>query len=144
MGSEGVLSTSMDPKTIGAPVLASTPEPPYYAVIFTSTHRHDVRGHEQGADDLGYGAMATKMDDLVRKQPGFLGSDSTRGANGLGITVAYFASLEAIREWKANAEHLIAQKLGRERWYRAYSVRVCRVERAYGFDSGDESDALAE
>lgn len=116
--------------TNAVPTLASTPEPPYYAVIFTSTHKH-----AQGDDDSGYGEMAAKMDALVRTQRGFLGSDSARNAAGLGITVAYFDSLDAIREWKANAEHLIAQKLGRERWYRAYTVRVCKVERAYGFES---------
>jgi heme-degrading monooxygenase HmoA len=130
MAVEGVLSTSMNPETTAVPALASTPEPPYYAVIFSSTHKH-----KQGEDDLGYGAMAAQMDALVRKQPGFLGADSARGADGLGITVAYFDSLEAIREWKANAEHLTAQRLGRERWYRAYSVRICRVERAYAFES---------
>ncbi|HEY8038763.1 MAG TPA: antibiotic biosynthesis monooxygenase [Polyangiaceae bacterium] len=109
--------------------LATTPEPPYYAVIFTSL-RTEV-------DDAGYGAMADAMEELASKQPGYLGIESARGADRLGITVSYWASLEAIRAWRANVEHRVAQKLGRERWYRAFHLRVSRVERAYGSGGAD-------
>ena len=57
-----------------------------------------------------------------------------RDAQGVGIAVAYWSSLEVVREWKANADHQVAQRLGRERWYRSYTLRISRVERAYGFD----------
>lgn len=105
--------------------LAGTPEPPYYAVIFTSLRT---------AGDAGYGDMAARMLELAAAQPGFLGVESAR--EEAGITVSYWESLEAIRKWKANAEHLEAQRLGREQWYGAYRVRVARVERDYGFDHG--------
>ncbi len=75
--------------------------------------------------------MAAKMDELAKQQPGYLGIESAR--NEIGITVSYWASLEAIRNWKANADHLMAQRYGREKWYASYKVRICRVERNYEF-----------
>ncbi len=104
-------------------MIAKTPTPPYYAVIFTSL-RTDV--------DEGYGDMADRMVELAAAQPGFLGVESAR--SGLGITVSYWESLEAIRHWKMNAEHLIAQQLGRKQWYAAFQTRICKVERDYGFE----------
>jgi heme-degrading monooxygenase HmoA len=101
---------------------ASTPEPPYYAVIFTS---------QRTESDDGYEAMAQAMYELAPKQPGCLGAESTRGEQGLGITVAYFIDEASIRAWQQNARHLVAQRLGKERWYSHYEVRVAKVERAY-------------
>ncbi|MCC7017562.1 MAG: antibiotic biosynthesis monooxygenase [Rhodospirillales bacterium] len=77
--------------------------------------------------------MSARMKELVRRQPGFLGFDTARGADGFGISVAYFESLEAIAAWRANAEHRAAQKLGRERWYNSYRLRVAKVEREISF-----------
>jgi heme-degrading monooxygenase HmoA len=78
--------------------------------------------------------MADEMFALASDQPGFLGVETARGADGVGITVSYWESLDAIREWRRHADHQVAQKLGREKWYRAYKLRVARVERAYGFE----------
>jgi heme-degrading monooxygenase HmoA len=103
------------------PLLASTPEPPYYAVIFTSLRT---------AGDDGYGRMADRMVELAALQPGFLGVESAREAGGLGITVSYWKDEAAIRAWKAHLEHAVAQRLGKEKWYAAYSLRVAKVERA--------------
>ncbi len=105
--------------------LAATPEPPYFAVIFTS-RRSD-------GDDEHYSRTADEMEKLAARVPGFLGIDSARGADRVGITVSYWASLEAISVWRRDVDHLAAQKLGRDRWYDAYELRICRVERAYGF-----------
>lgn len=101
-------------------VIASTPRPPYYAVIFTS---------ELNANIQGYGEMADKMVALAQQQTGFLGFESARSE--LGITVSYWADLAAIKSWKQNAEHLVAQKLGRELWYKAFKTRIALVERDY-------------
>ncbi len=101
---------------------ASTPKPPYYAVIFTSLRTHG---------DNGYSDMANSMVQLAAEQPGFLGIESAR--EGLGITVSYWLDLESIKQWKANAEHLVAQKLGREQWYTSFRVRIAKVERDHGF-----------
>ena len=95
-----------------------------YAVIFTSLRT---------AGDHGYAQTSDEMMALAARQPGYLGVESARGADGLGITVSYWRDPGAIRAWKAHADHLAAQCAGRERWYRAYRVRVCRVEREYGF-----------
>lgn len=90
-----------------------------YAVIF-SNQRTDV--------DAGYEAMAERMLELAARQPGYLGVDSARGADGFGITVSYWDSLEAIRAWRRQVEHLEAQALGRERWYASYTLRVAKLE----------------
>lgn len=76
--------------------------------------------------------MAERMVELAAQQSGFLGVESVRGADGFGITVSYWSSAEAISAWKANAEHLIAQEMGKRAWYQHYEVRVAKVERAYG------------
>src|ERR1700744_4112292 len=106
---------------------AVTPEPPYYAVIFTAQRK---------APDAAYDAMAQAMFDLAARQPGCLGAEHARNADGLGITVAYFTDEAAIRAWKRNAEHLAAQRLGIERWYSRYQIRVAKVERAYAGPEG--------
>jgi heme-degrading monooxygenase HmoA len=96
-------------------------EPPYFAVIFTS-QRTDI--------DAGYDAMADRMVELASQQPGFLGVESVRDASGFGITVSYWASLEAIAAWRSHAEHRIAQETGRKHWYARFETRVARVERS--------------
>lgn len=103
-------------------LIAETPEPPYYAVIFSSIRSEDSEG---------YAEMSIRMLELAVQQPGYLGHESAR--DGLGITVSYWESTEAIRNWKKNTEHLFAQQQGRSRWYQAYRTRICKVERAYGF-----------
>jgi heme-degrading monooxygenase HmoA len=108
-------------------MIARTPEPPYFVAIFTSTRR---------PGDDGYGAMSERMVELAREQPGYLGMESVRTADGHGITLSYWESLEAIQAWKRDAEHLEAQRLGRERWYGAYAVRIAKVERQ-AFYGGD-------
>lgn len=104
-------------------MISITPQPPYYAVIFTSI-RTDVED--------GYGDMALKMVELAEKQQGFLGVESARDV--VGITVSYWRDLDSIKNWKQNAEHLVAQSRGREEWYSHYKTRIAKVERDYGFD----------
>ena len=106
--------------------MAQPLETPYYAAIFTSI-RTD-------SDDAGYAAMAERMVELASQQPGFLGVESARGNDGVGITVSYWESLEAIRLWREQAEHRLAQATGRSTWYRQYRLRVCRVERDIQFE----------
>ena len=100
---------------------AHTPKPPYYAVIFTSVRTDG---------DNGYAQMADEMLALAAAQPGFLGFESAR--NEIGISVSYWASEEAIAAWKANATHRQAQGRAKD-WYAHFRVRVCRVEREYGY-----------
>ena len=104
-------------------MLAQTPSPPYYAVIFTSI---------QTANPEGYGEMADRMLELAQQQPGFLGFESAR--EGLGISVSYWTDLESIKAWKAVAEHLEAQRQGKRDWYQAFTTRICLVERDYSFE----------
>jgi len=102
-------------------LIAITPKPPYYAVIFTSTRT---------AGDKGYAEIAERMAELAAQQSGFLGVESAR--ENVGITVSYWTDLSAIKAWKANVEHLGAQKTGRKLWYESFKVRISKVERDYG------------
>ncbi len=102
--------------------IASTPKPPYYAVIFTSI---------KNPEDNGYGKMADEMVNLVSEQEGFLGFESAR-ENSFGITISYWRDLDSIKKWKSNLKHQEAQKLGKEVWYKNYKIRVSKVERDYG------------
>jgi len=95
---------------------------PYYAVIFTST---------QSENTEGYNNMANQMETLAKTQEGFLGIESARDA--IGITVSYWESLDAIKNWKQQSDHLVAQQKGRQDWYNWYKVRICKVEREYEF-----------
>nr|WP_079784076.1 antibiotic biosynthesis monooxygenase [Pseudomonas sp. LPH1] len=104
-------------------MIASTPEPPYYVVIFTSV-RTEV--------DAGYAKAAQHMLELAAQQPGFLGVESAR-SDGLGITLSYWQSEEAIRTWREHAEHSAVREQGRADWYAAFTTRVAKVERAYAF-----------
>lgn len=103
-------------------MIAKTPNPPYYAVIFSNLRTEVSEGYEE---------IAEEMVRLAELQPGYLGHESVR--DGLGITVSYWVNLESIKNWKANTDHLIAQKFGREKWYSAYKTRIARVERDYEF-----------
>jgi heme-degrading monooxygenase HmoA len=111
------------------PRLADTPEPPYYAVIFTTL------GNQ--TDAAGYARTAERMVELASRQPGYLGVEETRDGDGVGITVSYWASLDDIESWKNQADHLAAQQLGRERWYRAFRLRIARVERAAAWQASN-------
>ena len=103
--------------------IASTPEPPYYAAVITV---------DRAESDDGYFEMAEAMHELARTQPGFLGLEWVYDAEQrTGITSSYWTDADAIAAWKQNTDHLVAQRLGQERWYRAYTVRIARVERDY-------------
>ena len=110
----------------GVRAIATTPEPPYVAVIFTSLRT---------PGDNGYGRTAERMGELAREQPGYLGFESAR--DGLGVTVSYWRDEESARAWKQVAEHRVAQQRGRDLWYSDYRVRVATVTWDYGQDAGD-------
>jgi len=101
-------------------MISKTPIPPYYAVIFTSLRTDE---------DRGYDKTASRMVELANKQKGFLGMETARSE--VGITVSYWETLDSIQNWKNNLEHKIAQKKGKKKWYAAYKVRICKVEKDY-------------
>ena len=97
---------------------AQTPEPPYYAVIFTTVKSENLEG---------YAEMNARMFELARQQKGYLGIESAHGEIGLSVT--YWKTLEDIAAWRNHAEHKVAQAEGYATWYQAFATRVCRVER---------------
>jgi heme-degrading monooxygenase HmoA len=106
-------------------VFTDPPEPPYYLVVFSS-QRH-------ASNEREYAQAAQRMVALAARQPGFLGVDSARGADGFGITVSYWRDEASIKTWREHAEHLPVQRAGRDRWYERFAIHVARVERRYGF-----------
>ncbi len=108
---------------------ANTPSPPYYAVIFTS---------KRTESDNGYAAMMEVVAPLSVQQPGYLGRESARTSDGFGITVIYYTDETAIRAWKTNEKHIVAQRIGKQRWYEHYEMRIAKVERAYSGPEGRE------
>lgn len=97
---------------------------PYYAVIFTNRQTETTEG---------YSEMADAMEQLAKKQLGYLGFESAR--NELGIAISYWETIEDIKNWKANLDHLEAQNQGKNKWYAWYKVRICKVEREYEFNN---------
>ena len=104
-------------------MIAETPTPPYYAVIFSSL-RTEI--------NEDYTEVADKMGELAKLQDGYLGIESAR--NVLGITVSYWRDLESIRKWKENSDHIFAREKGRKAWYNSFKTRIAKVERDYGFE----------
>lgn len=104
-------------------MIANTPKPPYYAVIFTS---------QRTSIDDGYTEMSGKMENLAKLQDGFLGIESAR--EHVGISISYWNSLEDIIKWKNNVEHAFAAEKGKEQWYQNYKVRICKIEKDYAFE----------
>lgn len=103
-------------------MIASNLKPPYYAVIFSTILTDTTKNYLENA---------TKMEELAKQQKGYLGLESARSE--IGITVSYWETLEAITAWKNNIEHTKVRDLGREKWYKQYQLRICKVEREYGF-----------
>ena len=92
-----------------------------YAVIFTA---------EVAAFDADYSHTAERLRELALQHYGcreFISSCE----NGREIAISYWDSEEQIAAWKKDAEHLSAQRAGRERWYRSYRVQVVKVTREY-------------
>ena len=106
------------------PQISTTPDPPYYAVIFVANPSEDTRD---------YDATVARMAELAAGMPGYLGIEFARDADGGEIVVSYWRDEAAIAGWKGQVDHLAAQQRGREQWYASYSIRVARVERDYGF-----------
>ena len=105
--------------------MASTPEPPYVAVIFTN--------RQVAGDHPDYDRTAGRMVELAQTIDGYLGIESVRGHDGTGITVSYWRDHDAIERWRSHPEHLDAQAGGRNDWYAWYELRVATVERASSY-----------
>lgn len=80
--------------------------------------------------DAEYMAVAQRMRELAISHYGCIAFHAvTEGRDE--IALSYWPSEEAIRAWKADPEHLLAQETGRSRWYESYSVQVAAVQREY-------------
>lgn len=119
------IATTTGPISEEDALIARTPNPPYYAVIFSSVRTDDAATNED------YAKTAGRMVELAAQQEGFLGAESAR--EDVGVTVSYWRDTKSIKNWKSNCEHLVAQDKGKKQWYSAYKTRVCKVERDYGF-----------
>ncbi|WP_298671293.1 antibiotic biosynthesis monooxygenase [uncultured Sphingomonas sp.] len=95
------------------------------AVIFVS--------QRTATDGEGYAAAAAAMDALAAQQPGYRGVESTRDADGFGITISYWATDADACAWRDHPDHAAIRARGRADWYQNYQVIVARVERGYGW-----------
>ncbi|WP_089134481.1 antibiotic biosynthesis monooxygenase family protein [Sphingorhabdus sp. SMR4y] len=84
-----------------------------------------------GAGEADYQAAAAAMGALAAQQPGYLGEDHARSADGFGITVSYWRDDASARAWRDNPDHALIRDRGRDIWYSAYTLHVARVERGY-------------
>ena len=92
-----------------------------YAVIFTAT---------VGDQDSRYRKMAGQLRDLAMTDFGCTEFISvTEGEQE--IALSYWPDEDAIKDWKQQAEHRVAQQLGKEGWYKYYKVEVVKILRAY-------------
>lgn len=99
------------------------------AVIFTAQRTAE--------DEPGYREAAAAMAALAAMQPGYCGMVSARGADGLGITISYWASQAAAQAWRDNPDHRAARDAGRDRWYAAYTIDVAQIGRSYNWSRHD-------
>jgi len=114
--------------SITAPSSDGWPER-YFAVIFTNQRTL--------SDDEMYSLTSDRMVELAQQQPGFLGVESVRGEDGIGITVSYWRDRASIRNWRINVEHLAAQQMGRQEFYSWYHIRVAEVMAHRSYDAGE-------
>lgn len=104
---------------------AETPRSAYYIVAFSS---------QRTEGDNGYSQMAADMEELALLQPGCLECESVRDFSGIGITNSFWKDEASIKAWKANVEHQLAKKMGRNIFYQRYIIRIAKVERDYSFE----------
>jgi heme-degrading monooxygenase HmoA len=101
------------------------PPPGAIAVIFLSGRN--------AADPDGYDAAADAMVEAASRMDGYLGIDTMRGEDGIGITISWWRDDAAASAWRDDAEHARIRDRGRAFWYDWYRVIVATVDRAYGW-----------
>jgi len=106
---------------------ADLPDPPYYVVIFAN---------QLSDTPEGYSDMLAKLEDLAKSMPGYIGRETARDATGFGMAISYWTDEDAIKNWKAQADHFGAQKMGQKQWYDHYVLRIAKVERHYSGPEG--------
>lgn len=80
--------------------------------------------------DDDYHAMAERLRELALEEYGCREFCAwTEGDSE--VAISYWENEEQIRAWRADAEHIAAQDLGRDRWYKGYSVQVVEILREY-------------
>ncbi|MCH7335581.1 antibiotic biosynthesis monooxygenase [Acinetobacter sp. NIPH 2699] len=92
-----------------------------YIVIFKATIKQL---------DSTYSEMAHKLRNKALSEYNCFKFEAC-SENGFEIALSYWHSLEDIKRWQQDAEHQVAQRLGKEKWYQNFSVEICTVERAY-------------
>ena len=105
----------------------------YFSVIFTAQRTL--------SDEDMYSLTSERMVEVAQQQPGFLGLESVRGEDGIGITVSYWRDRAAIRAWRIDVEHLAAQQMGRQEFYSWYHIRVAEVVAHRTFDASAAVDS---
>ncbi len=102
--------------------------------VWTVSFANGRPSGDSGSSNDGYAEMGDEMNTLAAQQPGFIGVDSVRDSDGVGITVSRWSSIAAMVSWRRVVSHQEAQASGRERWYSWYRFYVARVDRTSEFE----------
>ena len=76
--------------------------------------------------DDEYFTTATQLKDLAISKYGCLDFVSVTEGNE-EIAISYWQTMQQIQAWKNDPQHLHAQTLGRDKWYKSYKVEICEV-----------------
>jgi heme-degrading monooxygenase HmoA len=81
-----------------------------------------------------YSAMLQKMAKLAAAAPGFIAEKSFTAEDGERLTVVWWQDEQTLQQWRNHVQHLVAQRVGREKWYEYYKMEVAEVFRTSDFD----------
>lgn len=95
------------------------------AVIFTSQRTNY---------NEGYAVFNEKLEALAMQNKGFIKQESTRQADGFGISISYWKDIESAKQFKQIPLHIEAQQKGKTHYYEWYNVKICKVEKEYSFN----------
>ncbi|GAA0267872.1 antibiotic biosynthesis monooxygenase [Alteraurantiacibacter aestuarii] len=102
-----------------------------FLVVFRSRKR-------DGIDYAAYEALAARMVELARDQPGYISFKSYTADDGEVVAISEWADEASARGWGLVEEHRAAQQDGRARWYAGYTLFACANPRIHEFSTEDK------
>ncbi|MFY9561672.1 MAG: antibiotic biosynthesis monooxygenase [Terriglobales bacterium] len=84
----------------------------------------------------GYSEMAEQMSKLAKASPGFVAEKSFTAEDGERLTVVWWQDEDILKRWRNNTQHLVAQRVGRDKWYEYYKLEVATVIRSGDLERG--------
>ena len=101
-----------------------------FLVVFRNHKRADI-------DHAAYGAESDLMEEMARRQPGFLSFKSYEANDGEVIALSEWEDENAALAWRRVAEHSAVQSRGRSEFYEDYTLFACKYPRIHRFSRKD-------